>query len=40
MNDSKRGNEWGPGWRGVFRRVWFRVFPPGPVYRDRQGWYW
>jgi hypothetical protein len=32
MNDSKR--------RGAFRRVWFKVFPPAPVYRERQGWYW
>lgn len=34
MNDNKRGL------RGVFRRVWFKVFPPAPVYRERQGWYW
>ena len=38
MNDSKRGNDW--GWRGVFHRVWFGVFPPLPVYRERQRWYW
>ena len=25
---------------GFFRRLWFRVFPPAPVYRERQGWYW
>lgn len=34
------GNDSKMAWRGFFRRVWFRVFPPAPIYRERQGWYW